>query len=64
MTLPTMENSIEIDEDMRATVMASFTNLQQLTHKHLCAVVAAMAEVLRRPAVFADRPTSPTPCFL
>ncbi len=64
MALTIMENGFEIYEDMRATVMARFTNSQQLTHKHLCAVVAAMAEVLRRPAVLDDRPISPTPSFL
>jgi ribosomal RNA-processing protein 12 len=42
-----MENGIETDEDMCATVMARFRNSQQPEHKHLCAVVAAMAEVLR-----------------
>jgi ribosomal RNA-processing protein 12 len=42
-----MENGIETDEDMCATVMARFRNSQQPEHKHLCAVVAAMAKVLR-----------------
>ncbi len=42
-----MENGIEIDEDMCATMMVRFRNSQQPKHKHLCAVVAAMAEVLR-----------------
>jgi ribosomal RNA-processing protein 12 len=42
-----MENGIETYEDMCATVMARFRNSQQPEHKHLCAVVATMAEVLR-----------------
>lgn len=50
-----MDSSIEEDEDMCATVMGRFRNSQQPEHKHLCAVVAAMGEVLR------EQSLSPTP---
>lgn len=50
-----MVAAMEDEEDMCTTVMSRFRNSQQPEHKHLCAVVQAMGEVLR------EQNLSPTP---
>lgn len=50
-----MDLAMGEDDDMCAVLMARFGNSQAPEHKHLCAVVQAMAEVLR------EQSLDPTP---